>query len=73
MSDTAKHSKELFEGNAQQSAAYAKFRPKYSSALFEAIYDYAGASGGTACALDVATGAMTNVRDVYTFAYRQSC
>lgn len=70
MSEKAKNSRELFEGNAQQSAAYAKFRPMYSTALFDAIYDYAGASGSTDCALDVATGAITEDCDLFTNASR---
>lgn len=47
---------QLFEGNAQQSAAYAKHRPVYSRSIYDAIFKYAGETRATECALDVATG-----------------
>lgn len=53
----ARERQALFEGNASQSAAYAKHRPSPPQALFDAIATYAGPGAPTEVALDVATGA----------------
>mmetsp|Transcript_2367 Transcript_2367/g.7145 ORF Transcript_2367/g.7145 Transcript_2367/m.7145 type:complete len:208 (+) Transcript_2367:224-847(+) len=52
----ARERQALFEGNASQSAAYAKHRPSPPQALFDAIATYAGPGAPTEVALDVATG-----------------